>query len=95
MSRQVILAHRAADTHGPGIKAKVAAHDADTVITVPGKVVEGGMHPAKQPRVDQLELDLFQGPAVKLLRHLNLEPEPGCCSDDAVGLVESVGDRGL
>ncbi len=68
---QVILAHRAGHLYGPGVKAQVAAHDAGAVVAVAGKVVEGRVHPAKQPRRDQFQLDLFQRPAVELLGDLD------------------------
>ena len=71
MFGQFILAHGARHLCRFSVKAKIAAHDADAVITMTGKVVEGAIDAAKEARFNQFQLDLFQRATVKLFSHLN------------------------
>ena len=41
------------------------------MVAMPGEIVERSMHPAKKTGFDQLELDLLQRAAMKLLGNLN------------------------
>src|SRR5438067_1575836 len=84
MRCQFVLMHTAGDLCGSRIKAQVAAHDADAVIAVTGEVIERGVNASKNAGGNQFELDLFQGPAVKLLGDLNLQSALFGCGDDRV-----------
>ena len=95
MLAQIIAAHDAGHLHRFGVEAQIAAHDADAVIAVAGKVVEGRVDRAEEARIDQRQLDLLQRSPVELLGHLDLETARlgGC--DDGVGLAQIVGDGRL
>ena len=95
MRRQVIVVHRPGHPHRTRVKPQVAAHHADAVIAVPGKIAEGGVDVSKQARLDQLQLDLFQRAAVELLGDLDLQPTFGGGADDGISLAQAVRDRRL
>ena len=65
------------------------------MVAVAGEVTERGVHAAKETRLDQRELDLFERAAVELLGDLDLAPPLLGCGDDGVGLGQLVGDRRL
>jgi hypothetical protein len=53
------------------------------------------MHATEQTRCDQLELDLFERAAIKLLGDLDLEATLSGRSDDRIGLVQIMRDGRL
>src|SRR5688500_10366495 len=90
VSAQGIFMDRPGHLERLSLEAQVAAHDADTVITVAGKIVEGGMDAAKQAGGQQFELDLLQGPAMELLGNLYFETSLDCGPDNGVSLTQLV-----
>ncbi len=87
--------HGAHDLHRAGVEAEVGAHDRDAVVAVAGEVAKGGVDTAKEARLDEGQLDLFERAAVELLGDLDLAAALLGRGNNGVGLGEPVGDRRL
>ena len=77
--------------HRTGRETQVAAHHADTMITVPGKIIEAGINPAEKTGRQQLEFKLLQRAAVELFCNFNLKALLAGCMDDGLGIFVGIG----
>src|SRR5215510_15097945 len=85
--------YRSDDHYGLRVETEIAAHDAYPVVAMPGKIAERTVDAAKQPRLDQFELDLFEGAAMKLLRDLDLQVAGTGGSDNCIGFAQLMRNR--
>src|SRR6266508_3934227 len=65
------------------------------MITMPGEVIERGVHAAKQPGCDQFKFDLLQWAAMELLSDFDFQTALLCHRDDGIRLAEFVRNGSL